>query len=124
MAWTGPGPGRPPGGENKNKRIKAALIRYADADPVVLDKLAAQLWSMALSGDIQAMKELHDRLDGKAPQAIVGDEDHPSVVNYRDFLAWMQVLGTPIPPGHNSSATTKGANGSAKSWPTEGPEKP
>ncbi len=62
--------GRPLGAENKDKRFKAALIRYADADPARLDQLAAKLWGTALEGDIQALKEVADRLDGKVPQGI------------------------------------------------------
>jgi len=68
--------GRPLGAENKNKRFKAALTRYADADPKRLDDLAEKLWAQAMSGDVPAMKEIADRLDGKVPQAIVGDEEH------------------------------------------------
>ena len=66
--------GRPIGAENKNKRFKAALIRYADANPEKLDELATKLWSTALLGDVQAMRELADRLDGKVPQALEAPE--------------------------------------------------
>lgn len=66
-------------GPAKIKRIKAALNRYADAHPDALDKFAAQLWNTALIGDVPAMRELADRLDGKVPQAVVGDTDHPPV---------------------------------------------
>lgn len=67
--------GRPPGAENKNKRFKAALNRYADANPKALDELAEKLWATAMTGDIPAIREVIDRLDGKVPQAVVGDED-------------------------------------------------
>lgn len=70
---------RPLGAENKNKRFKAALARFADADPARLDDLAQKLWATAMSGDVAAMREVADRLDGKVPQAIVGDEEHPPV---------------------------------------------
>lgn len=70
---------RPPGAENKNKRFKAALARYADADPKRLDELAEKLWTTALEGDVAAMREVADRLDGKVPQAIVGDDEAPPI---------------------------------------------
>jgi len=31
------------------------------------------------SDDISSAKEIGDRLDGKVPQAVVGDDDHPPV---------------------------------------------
>lgn len=71
--------GRPPGAENKNKRFRAALNRYADADPKRLDDLAEKLWATAMLGDTTAIREVADRLDGKVPQALVGDDDHPPV---------------------------------------------
>ena len=66
--------GRPLGSENKDKRFKAALVRYADADPKRLDELAEKLWLTALEGDVPAMREVADRLDGKVPQGIEAPE--------------------------------------------------
>lgn len=71
--------GRPPGAENKNKRFKAALNRYADADPKRLDDLAEKLWATAMSGDTTAIREVADRLDGKVPQAIGGSDELPPI---------------------------------------------
>lgn len=44
-----------------------------------LDKIAAMLVTTASEGDVQAAKEIGDRLDGKVPQAVVGgsEEDNP-----------------------------------------------
>ncbi len=67
--------GRPPGAEQKGRRIKAALLRYADAHPDKLDELATKLWGLALRGDVMAMKELADRIDGKVPQGHGQDEE-------------------------------------------------
>lgn len=39
-----------------------------------LDMLAEALVSEALGGDIPALKEIGDRLDGKAPQALTAPE--------------------------------------------------
>ena len=41
--------------------------------------VARQLVNAALQGDIAAIKEINDRVDGKAPQTIMGDPDNPLV---------------------------------------------
>lgn len=47
------------------------------------DKLRAvadALVTKALTGDVPAIKEIADRLDGKVPQAVIGgDEDDPAI---------------------------------------------
>lgn len=42
-----------------------------------LEYLADQLVIKAMDGDVPALKEIGDRLDGKPPQAITGDKDNP-----------------------------------------------
>lgn len=37
-----------------------------------LDRIAARLVTEAMDGDVQAAKEIADRLDGKVPQAVIG----------------------------------------------------
>lgn len=67
--------GRPLGSVNKDKRFKAALVRYVDADPKRLDEMVEKLWLTAMDGDVSAMREVFDRLDGKVPQAIGGTDE-------------------------------------------------
>ena len=46
------------------------------------DKLRAvadALVTKAMSGDVPAIKEIADRLDGKVPQAIVGDDESAAI---------------------------------------------
>lgn len=38
-----------------------------------LDRIAAALVSQACDGDVPAIKEIGDRLDGKVPQAVMGE---------------------------------------------------
>ena len=38
----------------------------------ILDELADQLITLGLSGDLPALKEIGDRLEGKPAQAVVG----------------------------------------------------
>jgi hypothetical protein len=71
--------GRPLGSQNKDKRFKAALVRYVDADPKRLDEMAEKLWLKAMGGDVVAMKEVADRLDGKVAQPVGGSDDLPPV---------------------------------------------
>lgn len=50
-------------------------IADADGDFKRLRKIAAALADKAESGDVQAIKEIADRLDGKVAQAITGDDE-------------------------------------------------
>ena len=51
-----------------------------------LEALANKLVELALSGNVEAIKEVGNRLDGRAPQAITGADDGPQrlVVEIRD----------------------------------------
>lgn len=65
--------GAPVGNKNatKNKPFAEALNRaIAQDDGVRLRAIAEKLMTMAADGDIQAIKELADRSDGKAMQAV------------------------------------------------------
>jgi hypothetical protein len=44
-----------------------------------IDALADQLLTLVAAGDLGALKEFGDRIDGKPPQAIVGDDEHAPV---------------------------------------------
>jgi hypothetical protein len=44
-----------------------------------IDALADKLLDLVATGDLPALKEFGDRLDGKPAQAIVGDEDHAPI---------------------------------------------
>lgn len=71
--------GGQPGNRNgaKNKPWEAALVRSAMQNPEKLARLAEKLFDMALDGDVQAIKELGDRLDGKARTEITGADGAP-----------------------------------------------
>lgn len=78
-----PGKSGNPGGRPVTKpwadAIKRALARRADDDGRSLNGLADRLLDKALEGDMSALKELGDRLDGKPAQTIAGDADAPLV---------------------------------------------
>ena len=74
-----------PRGQQRDKPFRDALrMEIADAgeDRKELREVARALISKGKAGDVQAIKEIGDRLDGKVPQAhIGGDEgDNPLVV--------------------------------------------
>ena len=78
----------PEGNTNSSSanRLWANTIRRAVAqgDPERLRRIAEKLLSMAEEGDIQAIKEIGDRVDGKPKQIIGGDEESP----FRLLLGW------------------------------------
>lgn len=64
--------GAPKGNRNnaKGKPFGDALRIYATQNPEKLRKMAAALFDKAIEGDVSAAKEIGDRLDGKAVQAV------------------------------------------------------
>src|SRR5678815_790612 len=63
--------GRPAGSQNKDKPFRDALrleIKAAEDSPRALRQIANKLIDLAASGDMQAIKEIGDRLDGKPAQ--------------------------------------------------------
>lgn len=80
--------GAPIGNQNaaRGRVWRAAIERALDrrsqsrADGIKeIDAVAEKLVEAAFGGDIAALKELGDRLEGKPAQAIVGEEGAPPV---------------------------------------------
>ena len=60
--------------------IQRALEKRSRYDRVqALDALAEKLLERCAEGDMTALKELGDRLEGKSVQVIAGDEERPPV---------------------------------------------
>ena len=77
--------GAPAGNQNgaKQNRMWADAIRKCIVQGKSLDRLALKLVDMAIEGDMAAIKEIGDRLDGKAVQQVVGGgEDGEHVVHF------------------------------------------
>lgn len=70
-------------GRPKGEKSFAAMLRIAINEAgekpgtTRLRDIADALVTKAAEGDIPAIKEVADRLDGKVPQAVIGDEDNP-----------------------------------------------
>ena len=79
-------PGAPIGNQNarKENRLWGETIRRAVAqnDSQKLRNLADKLIELAAAGDVSALREVGDRLDGKPAQQVQlsGDADAPLVV--------------------------------------------
>lgn len=72
--------GRPPKEKSFANMLNIA-IKEANAEGTTkLREVADALVAKAVAGDVQAIKEVADRLDGKVPQGVIGgDEDDPAV---------------------------------------------
>ena len=73
-----PGQSGNPNGRPKSKPFKEAIQRAlaeAGDDKASLQAVATALVGKAMLGDVPAIKEIADRLDGKVPQAVIGGEE-------------------------------------------------
>lgn len=68
-----------PKGGKPDKLVRDALLAAARQDPNQLKRIAEKVLTKAEEGDMQAITFLADRIDGKAVQPIVGDDDHPPI---------------------------------------------
>lgn len=78
-----PGQSGNPAGRPKSKpfadALRAALKDVGD-DAEALKTVANALVVKARTGDVAAIKEIADRLDGKVPQGLIGgDEEDPEI---------------------------------------------
>jgi hypothetical protein len=91
MAWAPGQSGNPNGAPKRAKlwreAIDRAIKRREHSDPQALEKLADKLLAAVDMGDIGAMKELGDRIDGKVPQAIGGDDELGPIKNILE-VSW------------------------------------
>ena len=62
--------GRPIGSSNREKPFNDALRIALRGDPLRLRRIAEKLATLAEEGDLAAIRELADRLDGKPAQVI------------------------------------------------------
>jgi hypothetical protein len=67
-----------PRGQQRDKPFRDALrmeIAAAGDDHKALRRIARALLAEAATGNVYAIREVGDRLDGRVPQAITGDAD-------------------------------------------------
>jgi hypothetical protein len=74
--------GAPVGNQNgakKNRMLTDALRRELTQNPEDVRKIARKLIDSAIAGEAWAQALIHDRSDGKVPQALVGDDEEAPV---------------------------------------------
>lgn len=70
--------GRPPKEKSFANMLNIAIKEASETgEGTKLRDVANALIAKAIGGDVQAIKEVADRLDGKVPQGLVGDEENP-----------------------------------------------
>ncbi len=57
--------------------LNIAINEANESGGTRLREVADALVKKAISGDVQAIKEIADRLDGKVPTPIAGDDENP-----------------------------------------------
>ena len=68
--------GRPPKEKSFANMLNIAIKEAVEgSDKTKLRAVADALVDKAMNGDVQAIKEVADRLDGKVPQAVVGGDE-------------------------------------------------
>jgi hypothetical protein len=75
--------GRPIGSTNRQKPFNDALRIALRGDPLRLRRIADKLATLAEGGDLGAIREVADRLDGKPLQAHTGEDGGDLVVVIR-----------------------------------------
>jgi len=65
---------RPKGEKSFAAMLRIAIAETAEGGKTRLRKVADALVEKAENGDVQAIKEIADRIDGRVPQAVVGDD--------------------------------------------------
>lgn len=70
--------GRPPKEKSFANMLNIAIKEAVEGkEHTKLRAVADALVGKAMSGDVAAIKEVADRLDGKVPQGVIGDEENP-----------------------------------------------
>lgn len=109
-----PGQSGNPGGKPKRAKLftnalLASLKKTDEHDVEAIQRIADKLVELAESGDVPAIKEIADRVEGKVPQAIGGDDDLPDM---RMRISWISSSLT-SPEGSSSGTTTEPSDGPA-----------
>lgn len=84
MAWKPGESGNPEGGRLMKPwrdaiRMEAAALEQGQRVDHPLGSLRWNAQRLLIAGEVPAIKELGDRLDGKPAQAIVGDDEHDPI---------------------------------------------
>jgi hypothetical protein len=113
MTWQPGQSGNPKGQPKRTKLWREALDRAIKRrehdDPLALEKLADKVLAAVDAGDVSAMRELGDRLDGKVPQALehAGKDGGPiEFSDARDRLAHLLTRTAAVEDPAGDTVTT------------------
>jgi hypothetical protein len=67
--------GRPPKEKSFANMLNVAIKEANEQGVTKLREVADALVREAIAGNVPAIKEIAERLDGKVPQAMIGDDD-------------------------------------------------
>lgn len=76
--------GRPPKEKSFANMLNIAIKEAIEGtDKTKLRAVADALVDKAMAGDVQAIKEVADRLDGKVPQGVIGGDEDDNPLSIR-----------------------------------------
>lgn len=83
--------------DHKKPRIitQKLIAKLNDAEGKELDRLITALMNKAGEGDVPALKEIFDRVDGKVPQAVIGGDDDDPAIRFE------RIVRTIVRPQHS-----------------------
>lgn len=82
--------------------LRLELAAISKDDQRGLRAIARKLIAMAETGDMQAIKELADRTDGKVPQGIVGGDEGDNPVR---LITRIELVAPDYDHGENSASS-------------------
>lgn len=89
--------GRPPKEKSFANMLNIAIKEAIEGtDKTKLRAVADALVEKAMTGDVQAIKEVADRLDGKVPQGVIGGDEDDNPINIVSKILL-------VAPGHDDS---------------------
>lgn len=89
--------GRPPKEKSFANMLNIAIKEAVEGtDKTKLRAVADALVDKAMSGDVQAIKEVADRIDGKVPQGVIGGDEGDSPINVVTKILL-------VAPGHDNN---------------------
>lgn len=83
--------GRPPKEKSFANMLNIAIKEAHDEGRDKLRAVADALVEKAISGDIAAIKEVADRLDGKVPQGVIGGEENDNPIVHEILIRGVSV---------------------------------
>jgi hypothetical protein len=79
--------GRPIGSVNRERPFNQALLMTLRSNPVALRRIAAKLVEKAAEGELSAIREIADRLDGRPVQMLDRRDLTPAELTDAELIA-------------------------------------